>query len=63
MEGRDKDELLKEKREEFKTVSVTDRVRSYVDGGMDKKEAMRAVARERGVSKRDIYNALLKEEE
>ena len=63
VEGRDKDELLKEKREEFKTVSVTDRVRSYVDGGMDKKEAMRAVARERGVSKRDIYNALLKEEE
>ena len=63
VEGRDKDELLKEKREEFKTVSVTDHVRSYVDGGMDKKEAMRAVARERGVSKRDIYNALLKEEE
>jgi 16S rRNA (cytidine1402-2'-O)-methyltransferase len=31
----------------------------YLNQGMDKKEAMKAVAKDRGVSKRDIYNALL----
>ena len=31
----------------------------YLAQGMDKKEAMKAVAKDRGVSKRDIYNALL----
>ena len=31
----------------------------YIAQGMDKKEAMKQVARDRGVSKRDIYNALL----
>ena len=30
--------------------------------GMDKKEAMKKVAKDRGVSKRDIYQALLEEE-
>ena len=31
----------------------------YLAQGMDKKDAMKAVAKDRGVSKRDIYNALL----
>ena len=31
----------------------------YVSQGMDKKDAMKLVAKDRGVSKRDIYNALL----
>ena len=30
--------------------------------GMDKKSAMKQVAKDRGVSKRDVYNELLKEE-
>ena len=31
----------------------------YEDQGIDRKEAMKLVAKDRGVSKRDIYNALL----
>lgn len=31
----------------------------YIAQGMDKKEAMKQVAKDRGVSKRDIYSALL----
>ena len=31
----------------------------YVSRGMDNKDAMKLVAKDRGVSKRDIYNALL----
>ena len=31
----------------------------YMDAGMDKKEAMKAAAKDRGVSKRDIYQELI----
>ena len=31
----------------------------YIGEGMDKKEAMKSVARDRGVSRRDVYRALL----
>lgn len=33
----------------------------YLEKGMDKKSAMKQVAKDRGVSKRDIYQELLKE--
>ena len=35
----------------------------YTDQGMDRKEAMKQVARDRGCSKREIYQQLLKENE
>lgn len=35
----------------------------YLDKGMDKKEAMKQAAKDRGVSKRDIYQELLQEEQ
>jgi 16S rRNA (cytidine1402-2'-O)-methyltransferase len=31
----------------------------YLAQGMDKKEAMKAVAKDRGISKRDVYQGLL----
>jgi 16S rRNA (cytidine1402-2'-O)-methyltransferase len=31
----------------------------YEDKGIERKEAMKLVARDRGVSKRDIYQALI----
>ena len=34
----------------------------YLANGMPKKEAMRAAAKDLGVSRRDIYNMLLEEE-
>ena len=54
---------FKEKREEsiqsFMEMSLEERMNMYLEKGMDKKEAMKAVAKDRGVSKRDIYDALL----
>ncbi len=35
----------------------------YLSEGMSKKEAMKQVAKDRGISKRDVYQALLSEEE
>lgn len=40
-------------------MSIEDHMEMYLSKGMDKKEAMKAVAKDRGVSKRDIYDALL----
>lgn len=37
-------------------MSVQEHVEYYVNQGRDKKEAMKLAAKDRGVSKRDIYN-------
>ena len=54
---------FKEKKEEsiqsYMEMSIEDHMNIYLEQGMDKKEAMKAVAKDRGVSKRDIYDALL----
>lgn len=43
----------------FLEISIEEHMEIYLSKGMDKKEAMKAVAKDRGVSKRDIYDALL----
>lgn len=59
IEGRSKEEMKKEKQASFEEMPVEDHMKIYLDQGMDKKEAMKLVAKDRGVSKRDIYNMLL----
>lgn len=49
-------ENLKEK---WDNITVADHVQKYLDVGVDKKEAMKKVATERGIPKRDVYSALL----
>ena len=58
IEGRDRDELIKEKTESFLSMSVKEHVQSYIDKGLSEKDAMKAAAADRGISKRDIYNEL-----
>ena len=54
---------FKEKREEevkqWEEMTIIDHMQMYLDKGIDKKEAMKMVAKDRGVSKRDIYKELL----
>lgn len=59
IEGKSRMELLAEERARFDELSIEEHMQQYLDQGMDKKEAMKAVAKDRGVSKRDIYQALL----
>lgn len=58
IEGRDRDELIKEKTESFLSMSVKEHVQSYIDKGLSEKDAMKAAAADRRISKRDIYNEL-----
>lgn len=59
LEGKNKEELRKEKQDSFQNISIEEHVASYERSGMDRKEAMKAVAKDRGISKRDVYNELL----
>ena len=59
IEGKSRDELVQEERARFEEMTIEEHMDIYLKQGMDKKEAMKAVAKDRGVSKRDIYQALL----
>ncbi|HAP33047.1 MAG TPA: 16S rRNA (cytidine(1402)-2'-O)-methyltransferase, partial [Lachnospiraceae bacterium] len=45
------------------SVSLEEHMKLYMDKGMSKKEAMKQVAVDRGVPKREIYAKLLESEE
>ena len=59
IEGKSRAELVQEERARWEEMSIEKHMEVYLEQGMDKKEAMKAVAKDRGVSKRDIYQALL----
>ncbi len=61
--GREAEELKKEARERWKEMPLSEHMAHYLSSGMDKKNAMKQVALDRGVPKRDVYAQLLKEEE
>ncbi len=62
VEGRNPKEAVQEAQQEWETLSVAEHVAFYVSGGMDRKEAMKQAAKDRGLSKREIYARLLEEE-
>lgn len=55
IEGRSFEEKLAKEQSDWKELSVAEHMDYYMKQGMDKKEAMKKVAKDRGVSKRDIY--------
>ena len=56
VEGKDRQEIIKEEQEGWLSMTVEEHLEYYIAKGIDKKEAMKMVAKDRGVSKRDIYN-------
>ena len=59
IEGKKIEELKKEKEASFKEMDINEHMKLYMDKGMDKKEAMKAVAVDRGLPKREVYKMLL----
>ena len=57
--GKTKEEVAAEETARWEELSIEEHLQKYLDEGLEKKDAMKAVAKDRGVSKRDIYNALL----
>ncbi len=58
--GRSREEIESEKKSQWENMTVQAHMEMYLGQGMDKKEAMKKVAKDRGVPKRDIYNLLLR---
>ena len=59
LEGADRKRLEQEEQLKWQEMSVKEHMELYESQGMDSKEAMKRVAKDRGVSKRDIYQSLL----
>lgn len=59
IEGKPEEELIREKQEAWKEMTPEQHVGMYESQGIPRKEAMRLAAKDRGVSRREIYQALL----
>lgn len=62
LEGKSLKEQLEEEQAQNREISIEEHMERFMSQGIDKKEAMKLVAKERGVSKRDIYQYLLEKE-
>ncbi len=63
IEGKSLKEQDEEKRLSWQDMSIEDHMKYYEDQGISHKDAMKKVASDRGVGKREIYQALLDKEE
>ena len=63
IEGRNPEELKAISQAAWENMSIPDHVKLYEDEGMDHKEAMKTAAKDRGLSKRDVYAALMADDE
>lgn len=59
IEGKNRMEIQQEQERSWEAVSIEEHMKRYLDGGTDKKEAMKLVAKDRGMKKRDVYQYLL----
>lgn len=59
LEGKSLQEKKEEEKLSWQTLSIEEHMAYYEDEGMGKKDAMKQVAKDRGVTKREIYQYLL----
>ena len=59
VEGKSREAIRQEEVAQWEELSIEEHMDFYLVQGMEKKEAMKRVAKDRGVSKRDVYSQLL----
>lgn len=57
--GKSREVIANEQKAAWESMTIEEHMAVYENQGMDRKEAMKIVAKDRGVSKRDIYQVLL----
>ena len=62
LEGCSRQQMEQEAQDAWKEMSLGDHMKLYEEQGMNRKDAMKQVAKDRGVGKREIYQALREEE-
>ena len=61
IEGISREELNAKEQAKWETLSIPEHMEQYLEKGLSKKDAMKEVAKDRGVSKREIYQQLLEQ--
>lgn len=59
IQGKSHSEIIQEQQAQWEELSIEEHLQIYLDKDMSKKDAMKAVAKDRGISKREVYQALL----
>ena len=59
IEGKSFEALAEEVKQSWEAMTIEEHMAVYEGQGIDRKEAMKLVAKDRGISKRDVYQALL----
>lgn len=62
IQAKSREELRRQSQRKWEEMSLEEHMAYYTNQGVDRKEAMKKVAKDRGVSKREVYQALLREE-
>ncbi|MDY5883879.1 MAG: 16S rRNA (cytidine(1402)-2'-O)-methyltransferase [Roseburia sp.] len=62
IEGKSMQKIEEEQKKSWESMTIEEHMAIYENQGVNHKEAMKLVAKDRGVSKRDIYQALLESE-
>ncbi|MBO5573465.1 MAG: 16S rRNA (cytidine(1402)-2'-O)-methyltransferase [Clostridium sp.] len=63
IEGKPVEDVLREKAARWESMSIPEHMEYYLAQGSDRKEAMKQVAKDRGIPKREVYAALLGDED
>ena len=59
LEGKSFETIAEEEKKSWEAMTIEEHMAVYEGQGIDRKEAMKLVAKDRGISKRDVYQALL----
>ena len=62
IEGRNKGEFEKQEQTDWLLMPIGEHMALYEASGMEKKECMKQVAKDRGITKREVYKLLLEQE-
>ena len=58
VEGREEEQLLEEEQKKWENISIEEHYDLYIKQGLNKKDAMKKVAEDRGISRRSVYAEL-----
>lgn len=61
LEGRSFKDIKQEEEASYQEIPLEEHMKRYEDQGIDRKEAMKLVAKDRGMSKREVYALLLEQ--
>lgn len=59
IDGKSREEIRREEQMQWEEMTLEEHMEKYLSEGMDRKEAMKQVAKDRGIGKREVYRALL----